>query len=246
MKNFLMQMIFAITIYIVVGLFLPGYLTLVATVITIFLLYLFAPRRRWVIRVLNGAGIDSSSKTGVELSNTLVQFSKYCQEKNRLRHGALGPLNLPKADWSLFAAMMALQEPRAVERISRNLSISRSEAMGLLAKVRNSAEEIVVAEERPQLSTFFDLVAQSDEIDELGNAAEQGDADAQYELGWMYDKGNGVPQDYVAAHTFYNLAAANGREEAKTHRDKLAAKMTAEQIAEAQRRAQEWDAAHPR
>ena len=30
------------------------------------------------------------------------------------------------------------------------------------------------------------------------------------------------------------------------NRDNIAAKMTAEQIAEAQRRAREWDAAHPR
>ena len=37
-------------------------------------------------------------------------------------------------------------------------------------------------------------------------AAEQGNADAQYNLGVMYDKGRGVPQDYKTAMKWYTLA----------------------------------------
>ena len=37
-------------------------------------------------------------------------------------------------------------------------------------------------------------------------AAEQGVAEAQYNLGHMYRMGFGVPQDYVLAHMWYNLA----------------------------------------
>ena len=55
----------------------------------------------------------------------------------------------------------------------------------------------------------------------------------------MYSTGKGVPQDYVAAHLFCNLAGAKGDEDARKIRDQLAAKMTAAQIAEAQRRAHE-------
>jgi TPR repeat protein len=39
-------------------------------------------------------------------------------------------------------------------------------------------------------------------------AAEQGDKMAQANLGEMYAKGHGVPQDYVLAHKWLNLAAA--------------------------------------
>ena len=39
-------------------------------------------------------------------------------------------------------------------------------------------------------------------------AAEQGDATAQTALGVMYKDGRGVPQDYVQAHMWYNLAAS--------------------------------------
>ncbi len=40
--------------------------------------------------------------------------------------------------------------------------------------------------------------------------AEQGDADAQSNLGVMYDNGQGMPQDYVQAYMWLNLAAAQG------------------------------------
>jgi TPR repeat protein len=45
--------------------------------------------------------------------------------------------------------------------------------------------------------------------------AEQGDADAQYNLGLMYDKGYGVPQDYVQARQWYEKAASQGLADAQ-------------------------------
>jgi uncharacterized protein len=71
-------------------------------------------------------------------------------------------------------------------------------------------------------------------------AAEQGDAKGQLSLGIMYGDGTGVPQDYVEAHKWYNLAAVEGTENASKFRDIIAKKMTPEQIAEAQKLAREW------
>ena len=80
-------------------------------------------------------------------------------------------------------------------------------------------------------------------------AAEQGHASAQGLLGAMYSDGRGVPQDDETAHVWLNLAASRltgeQREAAVSARDRVAAGMTSEQRAEAQRRAREWDAAHP-
>jgi hypothetical protein len=56
----------------------------------------------------------------------------------------------------------------------------------------------------------------------------------------MYANGQGVPQDYVAAHMWLNLAAAQGNANASESRDIVANRMTPEQIAEAQRLAREW------
>ena len=70
--------------------------------------------------------------------------------------------------------------------------------------------------------------------------AEQGNANAQYNLGALYDNGLGVPQDKVRAYMWFTLSAAQGREGAAAFRDLIARRMTPEQIAEAQKLAQEW------
>ena len=71
-------------------------------------------------------------------------------------------------------------------------------------------------------------------------AAEQGHVKAQYNLGHMYVDGNGTPQDYVMAHMLFNIAAANGNEDAKTNRDRVEDMMTSNQIEQAQQLAKEW------
>jgi TPR repeat protein len=71
-------------------------------------------------------------------------------------------------------------------------------------------------------------------------AAEQGSAFAQFNLGRMYRTGQGVPQDYVQAHMWANLAAAQNHKNALVTRNLIAKKMSQSQIAEAQRLAREW------
>jgi uncharacterized protein len=68
-------------------------------------------------------------------------------------------------------------------------------------------------------------------------AAEQGEASAQNNLGIMYDRGSGIPQDYITAHMWHNLAAASGNEKSVTNRDTVAGKMSQADVSEAQRRA---------
>jgi uncharacterized protein len=77
-------------------------------------------------------------------------------------------------------------------------------------------------------------------------AADQGNAGAQFNLGEMYANAKGVPQDYVFAHMWFNLAAARTEIPVQRlflakKRDEVAAKMTPDQIAEAQRLALEWE-----
>ncbi len=75
-------------------------------------------------------------------------------------------------------------------------------------------------------------------------AAEQGHDTAQYNLALMYIIGDGVLQDYVQAHKWFNILAANESEDALRKRENIAKKMTTEQIAEAQKLAREWMEEH--
>ena len=80
-------------------------------------------------------------------------------------------------------------------------------------------------------------------------AAEQGHAHAQYNLGLAYLAGRGVEQDDIAAYMWLDLAAqgiptsADGTNTASQRRDALAESMTAEEIAEANRRSESWTTA---
>lgn len=73
-------------------------------------------------------------------------------------------------------------------------------------------------------------------------AAHQGDTQAQRSLGKMYAKGQGVPKDFIKAHAWLNLAAAQGREfntGAALAREELEKRMSAAQILKAQELAAE-------
>jgi uncharacterized protein len=84
------------------------------------------------------------------------------------------------------------------------------------------------------------------------------DTEAQLKLGEMHSDGQGVPRDYVLAHLWYNLAASGQETKAtriaerrfllewakitaSTFRVLEELRMTAGQIAEAQRLAREWE-----
>ena len=69
---------------------------------------------------------------------------------------------------------------------------------------------------------------------ETRRLAEQGDVLAQYNLGAMYANGEGVPENYVRAYAWFNLAAAQGHEDAVSGKANVEGLMTAAQIAEAQ------------
>lgn len=72
-------------------------------------------------------------------------------------------------------------------------------------------------------------------------AAAEHDCAACFELGVAHSTGiNGLASDLVAAHMWFNLAAARGHEEAASCRAEIAEEMTAREIAEAQRRARHW------
>ena len=92
--------------------------------------------------------------------------------------------------------------------------------------------------------------AQQESIEEIRARAEAGDAAAQNDLVLAYANGEGVPEDDVTAHMWFDLAASRftgiDREGVVKSRDQLAATLPAHQLAEATRLAREWDEAPPR
>lgn len=80
-------------------------------------------------------------------------------------------------------------------------------------------------------------------------AAEQGDVGAQGTLGLLYSLGQGVPQSYVEAYYWLDLAAAvkgPNQEKYAANRQMIGTHITTDELEEVQERVAKWLAAHPR
>ena len=75
---------------------------------------------------------------------------------------------------------------------------------------------------------------------DIGFGAQVATPDALFELGMLYATGRDVVADLVAAHKWFNVAAARGNVAALKRRVEIAREMSGEEIAEAQKLAREW------
>ncbi|HEY2857038.1 MAG TPA: tetratricopeptide repeat protein [Terracidiphilus sp.] len=78
-------------------------------------------------------------------------------------------------------------------------------------------------------------------------AAEQGDGGAQGTLAMLYTMGQGVAQDDAEAYFWFDLAASAdtpSRERYLTNRQNVGTRITADQLADVQRRLKKWKAEH--
>ena len=73
-------------------------------------------------------------------------------------------------------------------------------------------------------------------------AAEPADADACFDLGMAHSVGS----DMVAAHMWFNIAAAWGHQDGARLRKEIAAQLSDAEIGCAQKAARAWLKAHPR
>jgi TPR repeat protein len=70
--------------------------------------------------------------------------------------------------------------------------------------------------------------------------AQSGHGAAQYNIGRMYVRGEGVRRDLPEAYKWFTIAISNGRAEGERARQAIARSMTPAQMAEGLRRAEEW------
>jgi TPR repeat protein len=95
-------------------------------------------------------------------------------------------------------------------------------------------------------TSWADAAAQTTaaEVAALRQRAERGEALAQWNLGFSYSDGDGVPQNDVEAHKWYSLtelrATGDEKKRRAKARDLVAERMPPAQLADAQQRASEW------
>lgn len=98
---------------------------------------------------------------------------------------------------------------------------------------RSAGKNATPGQDTPPLSPTIGL-------SELKALASIGNGNAQFMLGSLYFSGDGVPQDYVYAYAWFNLASSGGINGANEKRNTILARMTPDQINEAQELARQW------
>jgi len=166
----------------------------------------------------NGQGTltraDGSIQTGLWENGTLLRPEIQPQENSTL----LSPVEVS-----------ARQNPVNTQRSTGTLTrVDGSVQTGLRENNEFLEPQERVTENQTSNSGRFDVFNQTRQ------SAEEGDATAQYNLGQMYRGGEGVPQNYVNAHAWWNVSSAFGHGEASESRSTVEELMTPSQISEAQ------------
>jgi TPR repeat protein len=103
---------------------------------------------------------------------------------------------------------------------------------GLAAEQRMASKKMMI----------YDLAKKNapEALKVLTRDAEKGIAVAQYNLGAMYANGEGVPQDFVLAHMWYNLSGLQGHKDVTNQINLVEKKMSPQQIEQAQEMVRDW------
>ena len=152
------------------------------------------------------------------------------------------------AGMAVFAVCLLVQ-PAAAGDYEDGFTAARSGDYETAIRLWKPLAEQGVAAAQNYLGVMYDIgdgVPQdyAEAVKWYRKAAEQGNADAQNNLGFEYEWGRGVLLDLLQAHMWFNLAATNGEANVIKYNDRVAKRMTPGQIAEAERMAREWVAAH--
>jgi uncharacterized protein len=81
-------------------------------------------------------------------------------------------------------------------------------------------------------------------VDSGTPSMQKASAEDLLDLGIKYCIGRGVEQSNVMAHMWFNIAALKGSESARHYRTEVSREMSANEIAEAQRKARAWLTVH--
>jgi uncharacterized protein len=162
--------------------------------------------------------------------------------------GAIDPGMLAKANSGDLAAQVAVGDSYAEGKgVARDYKQAADWYRKAAEKGDVAAEMHLAALYRDGSKNFPRDMAQCAEW--YRKAADQGDPTAQGTLGTLYFMGQGVPQNYLEAYFWLDLAAAvkgPKQEQYAANRQMVGTHITTDELESARDRVAAWKAAHPR
>ena len=192
-----------------------------------------------------GRGIDRDQEAAI------VWFRRAAEAGDVASQVHLGMISAQSQDFELSARMFAMAaaagDADGMKNLAtlylRGLGVERNAALALdwLTKAAAQGDP---ADQLRLGGLYLDGAGGEPDVENglrwVRRAAGQGYAEAQLRIGSIYAEGGEVPKDLVRAYMWFYRSSMLGTEQAGAMLTGLAAQMTAEQIAEAKRRADEW------
>ena len=185
----------------------------------------------------NGEGVDRDDKEAVEWwrlaaekgNADAIKSLKTAAEKSDLdAQNAIQPIIAQEA-----AAKKAADETARQAEAARWIAEQQTQAQAEAAR-QMIAEQQAQARAEQAEAVIAQLAAQTPQA---RLAAAEGDAGIQNDLGVMYERGQGVPENYVEAYAWFIIAAAGGNEIAAANKENIRQQMLPIQVAAGQERA---------
>ena len=148
----------------------------------------------------------------------IKQIGYLCREEVQLVNQIL-PHPQQRSKIEVVSAMRALMAPVASRPIRAILFliVGVCALLGLEELYRTSHSHQILVHQTIPAQRIVDLATSASNRGDYATAlpllrllADQGNTSAQYDLGLMYDNGQGLPQDYAEAVKWYGLAAGQG------------------------------------
>ena len=165
---------------------------------------------------------------GEQTSTTPVAISHGYAPIEQYKQGGVSTFS-PQTDiYALGATLYKLltgeTPPQAMDLIKEKLPPLPSIISKPVVEAIKKAMQVRQADRPSSISDFLEILQTKekpeppkdpDDADKYRQAAEQGDAEAQFKLGLCYYKGEGVPQNYAEAVKWYRKAAGQGYAQAQ-------------------------------
>jgi TPR repeat protein len=106
-------------------------------------------------------------------------------------------------------------EDLSVEEVMEQFDVTREQIAAVLEFVAQSLKEPVPGQASEPAVAGPSFPKPTDQLTRIRRLAEEGDSEAQFDLGYVYEEGDGVPQDDAEAARWYRKAAEQGNADAQ-------------------------------
>lgn len=200
---------------------------------SVFLIVVLIAVVRWIMKLSRAAKSLPLDLAARKVANSEAEECRYEFIRQEIESG-----EIRSGLWTKAEATANSTENAAIRAKYIQLRFEQLEAQGQHNQIADEVSVSTVPEPKNKKPSQKEIPQHMDSSKPwYVREAEQGYANAQFNLGMRYEEGQGVPQNYAEAYVWFSLAALSGYNDAIRSRDLLAKQLSPEDLSASQKRA---------